>query len=126
MMMKKTGNTRFAYRLDKLFWFFISLAPLLFYAFYLVSNSNQSEYFSFYVFLSNYLGLFFSSNNVFSSMFLTIFGSSGIFPVFSAQSGWLVFFSYLATIEVVHVLFDVMIFIPRLAHKWISKAVQDD
>lgn len=126
MRMNKTGNTRFACRLDKLFWFFVSFAPLIFYALYLVSHFKQTEYFSFYVFLSNYLGLFFSSNSVFSSLFSTIFGPSGIFPVFSAQSGWLVFFSYLATIEVVHVLFDVMIFIPRLAHKWISKAVQDD
>lgn len=126
MIMKKTGNTRFAYRLDKLFWFFISFAPLIFYALYLVSHFKQSEYFSFYVFLSNHLGLFFSSSSVFSSLFSTILGPSGVFPVFSSQSGWLVFFSYLATIEVVHVLFDVMIFIPRLAHKWISKAVQDD
>ena len=126
MGMKKTGNTRFAYRLDKLFWFFVSLAPLIFYALYLVSNAEQSEYFSFYVFLSNYLGLFFSSNSLFSSMYLSIFGPSGFFPLFSAQSGWLVFFSYLATVEIVHLLFDVAIFIPRLAHKWISKAVQDD
>lgn len=126
MRMKKTGNTRFAYRLDKIFWFFISFAPLIFYALYLVAHFNQSEYFSFYVFLSNYLGLFFSSNNVLSSVFSSILGPSGIFPVFSTQSGWLVFFSYLGTVEIVHVLFDVVVFIPRLAHKWISKAVQDD
>lgn len=126
MRMKKTGNTRFAHKLDKIFWFFISFAPLVFYALYLVSHFKQSEYFSFYVFLSNYLGLFFSSNNVFSSIFSSILGPSGIFPVFSAQSGWLVLFSYLATVEVVHTLFDVIVFIPRLAHKWISKAVQDD
>ena len=126
MRTKTISNTRFAYKVDKIFWFFVSFAPLIFYALYLVSHFKQSEYFSFYVFLSNYLGLFFSSNSVFSSLFSTIFGSSGIFPLFSAQSGWLVFFSYLATIEVVHVLFDVMIFIPRLAHKWISKAVQND
>lgn len=126
MRTKKMSNTRFAYKVDKIFWFFISFAPLIFYALYLVSHFNQSEYFSFYVFLSNYLGLFFSSNSVFSSIFSSILGPSGIFPVFSTQSGWLVFFSYLATVEVVHVLFDVMVFIPRLAHKWISKAVQDD
>ena len=126
MMTRKISNTRFSYKVDKIFWFFISFAPLIFYALYLVSSSKPSQYFSFYVFLSDYLGLFFSSNSVFSSMLSTIFGPSGIFPVFSAQSGWLVFFSHLATVEVVHVLFDVMIFIPRLAHKWISKAVQDD
>lgn len=126
MITRKMSNTRFACKVDKIFWFFISFAPLIFYALYLLSHFKQSEYFSFYVFLSDYLGLSFSSNSVFSSLFSTIFGASGIFPVFSAQSGWLVFFSYLATIEVVHVLFDVMIFIPRLAHKWISKAVQDD
>ena len=126
MRTKKTGNTRFSYKLDKIFWFFIAFSPLIFYALYLASHFKQSEYFSFYVFLSNYLGLFFSSNNVLSSIFSSILGPSGIFPVFSAQSGWLVFFSFLATVEVVHILFDVVAFIPRLAHKWISKAVQDD
>ena len=126
MRTRMISNTRFAYKVDKIFWFFISFSPLIFYALYLVSHFKQSEYFSLYVFLSNYLGLFFSSNNVFSSLFSAIFGPSGIFPVFSAQSGWLVLYSYLATVEVVHVLFDVAIFIPRLAHKWISKAVQDD
>ena len=126
MRTKKISNTRFCYKLDKMFWLFISLAPLIFYALYLVAHFKQSEYFSFYVFLSNYLGLFFSSNNVFSSVFSSILGPSGIFPVFSNQSGWLVLFSYLATVEVIHALFDVVVFIPRLAHKWISKAVQDD
>lgn len=126
MRTKKASNTRFAYKLDKIFWFFISFAPLIFYALYLVASPNLSEYYSFYVFISNYLGLFFSSNSAFSSVFSSIFGPSGIFPVFSAQSGWLVLFSYLATVEVVHALFDVIVFIPRLAHKWISKAVQDD
>lgn len=126
MRTSKISNTRFACKVDKIFWFFISFAPLIFYALYLVSFSDKTQSLSFYVFLSNYLGLFFSSNSVFSSLFSTIFGPSGIFPVFSAQSGWLVFFSHLATVEVVHVLFDVMVFIPRLAHKWISKAVQDD
>ena len=122
MRTSKISNTRFAYKVDKIFWFFISFAPLIFYALYLVSPAKPSQYFSFYVFLSDYLGLFFSSNSVFSSMFSTIFGPSGVFPMFSAQSGWLVFFSHLATVEVVHVLFDVMIFIPRLAHKWISNS----
>lgn len=125
MRIKKTSD-RFSKKLDKIFWFFISFAPLIFYALYLVSHFKQSEYFSFYVFFSNYLGLFFSSNSVFSSMLSSIFGPSGIFPVFSAQSGWLVLFSYLGTVEVIHVFFDVIVFIPRLAHKWISKAVQDD
>lgn len=126
MGTRKMSNTRFGSKLDKIFWFFIAFAPLIFYALYLVSHSGQSEYFSFYVFLSNYLGLFFSSNNVLSSIFSSILGPSGVFPVFSAQSGWLVLFSYLATVEIVHALFDVVVFIPRLAHKWISKAVQDD
>lgn len=126
MRTKKVSNTRFASKLDKIFWFFISLAPLILYALYLVSHFKQAEYFSFYVFISNYLGLFLSSSSVFSSVFSKIVGPSGIFPLFSAQSGWLVFFSYLATVEIVHALFDVVVFIPRLAHKWISKAVQDD
>lgn len=126
MGTRKTSNTRFAYKLDKIFWYFISFAPLIFYALYLVAHFKQSEYFSFNVFLSNYLGLSFSFDNIFSFVFSSILGPSGIFPVFSDQSGWLVLFSYFATVEIAHALFDVVVFIPRLAHKWISKAVQND
>ena len=34
--------------------------------------------------------------------------------------------SYCVNIEIVHVLFDVLVFIPRLTHKWVRKAVQDE
>lgn len=36
------------------------------------------------------------------------------------------YLSYCVGVEIFHVLFDVVVFIPRLAHKWISAAVQDD
>ena len=36
------------------------------------------------------------------------------------------YLAYVAGVEVFHVMFDVVVFIPRLAHKWIGKAVQDE
>lgn len=58
---------------------------------------------------------------------LSIFGENGAFPLFDSYNQSIVYYlSYCVNIEIVHVLFDVLVFIPRLAHKWIGKAVQDE
>ena len=58
---------------------------------------------------------------------LSIFGENGAFPLFDSYNQSIVYYlSYCVNIEIVHVLFDVLVFIPRLAHKWVGKAVQDE
>lgn len=128
MRMKKTGNTRFAYRLDKVFWFFIQFIPLFSWLVYLISftgyKSQEASVLSFGNWIANYfLGFSLEENIVFTTL-LNIFGQGGVFPIFGTAMVY--FFTYLIMIEIVHVVYDVIVFIPRLAHKWISKAVQDD
>lgn len=129
MRTKKISNTRFSYKLDKIFWLIISLLPVLSWFIYLygyvhiVTNSSTSVV-SFFTWLqSNFLIADFGSNPFYSVLF-QIFGPGGVFPLLDANV--LSLFVWFLTIEVIHVCFDVMAFIPRLAHKWISKAVQDD
>ena len=128
MRTRKTGDTRFAHKIDKIFWFLLTLLPIILYAIYLFSNKATS-----YLDFSKFLQTIFNydypsgiSNNpifkVLSALFS--FGDSGVFPILPYS--FLYLFAYMATIEVIHVAFDIIIFIPRLAHKWISKAVQDD
>lgn len=129
MRTKKISNTRFSRKLDKIFWLIISLLPVLSWLIYLYG------YVHFFtdpgvgiVYFSNWLQSNFLianlGSNPFYSVLSQIFGSGGLFPLLDVNV--LSLFVWFLTIEVIHVCFDVMAFIPRLAHKWISKAVQDD
>lgn len=129
MRTKKISNTRFSHKLDKIFWLIISLLPVLSWLFYLygyvrLNTDSSTVVFYFFNWLqSNFLIVDFGSNP-FYSVLLQIFGPGGIFPLLDANV--LSLFVWFLTVEVIHVCFDVVAFIPRLAHKWISKAVQDD
>lgn len=128
-MLSKTTKNRFAYKLDKVFWFLIAIAPFLGYflcvAFNGLTVSSGSE-----ITLSNFFvtyvlgGSSFSSNIVWTSLY-NMFGPTGVFPVVSNE-GALYIFNWFIWVEIFHLFFDIIVFIPRLAHKWISKAVQDD
>lgn len=129
MRTKKTGNTRFAFKLDKIFWFIISFFPLFSWLLYLFSFSSYTAYpVTFLVWLDQYFAFTvdIEKSVIYSTLYqiFSITSVNSLFPVFSTSL--MAFFTYLATVEIVHVLYDVIVFIPRLAHKWISKAVQDD
>ena len=129
MRMKKMGNTRFSYKLDKIFWFVVSFFPLFSWLLYLFSFSSYTESpLTFFAWLEqNFVFMGQISKSVIYSTFYQIFSitsADSLFPVLSTSL--MAFFTYLVTVEIVHVIYDVIVFIPRLAHKWISKAVQDD
>lgn len=129
MITRKTSNTRFSYKLDKIFWFIISFFPLFSWLLYLFSfSSYTASPLTFYAWLEkNFAFLGQVSHSIIYSTLYQIFSItsvSSLFPVLSTSL--MAFFTYLITVEIVHVIYDVMVFIPRLAHKWISKAVQDD
>lgn len=126
-MLSKTTKNRFSYKLDKLFWFFIQIFPLLCFALYCIAGIRGNEVVvpSFISFLIK-LGFDYQQGNVFYSVLAQLFGSMGVFPLFVDSGGIILYLTYVLTMEVLHVCFNVIVFIPRLAHKWISKAVQDD
>lgn len=129
MRMKKMGNTRFSYKLDKIFWFVVSFFPLFSWLLYLFSFSSYTgSPLTFFAWLEqNFVFMGQISKSVIYSTFYQIFSitsADSLFPVLSTSL--MAFFTYLVTVEIVHVIYDVIVFIPRLAHKWISKAVQDD
>lgn len=130
-MITKKINDRFGRKMDKIFWFLISMAPLICYFCFLVNSFGSIQtgdsYWTFGSFMKNIFGIYADDSNPFFSVFYRLFGaSSTIFPMLTENGGLVHFFSYLCVVEVVHVCFDVIVFIPRLAHKWISKAVQND
>lgn len=128
-MLSKTTKSRFGYKLDKIFWWIVALLPVLCYILYVgfgdVRTSTGSLYTlpDFFVsFILNGVGF---SDNVIWKALSEIFSSAGVFPIFTSETP-LFLFNWFIWVELFHLFFDVIVFIPRLAHKWISKAVQDD
>lgn len=126
-MVSKTTKNRFSYKLDKLFWFFIQIFPLVCFAVYCIAGTRGSEVIlpTFNSFLVK-MGFNYQQGNIFYSVLAQLFGANGTFPLFVDSGGMILYLTYVLTMEVLHICFDVLVFIPRLAHKWISKVVQDD
>lgn len=128
MRMKKLNNTRFSRKIDHIFWFLILMLPVASWLSYLFSFNGYGDAASPVISFGSWITNQFTGSNISNNIVYTtlngIFGSSGAFPVFGPS--FLYFVTYLVNVELIHVFFDVIVFVPRLAHKWISKAVQDD
>lgn len=128
MRTKKT-TSRFAFKLDKIFWFVVSFFPLFSWLIYLFSfSSYTASPLTFLAWIEQNFGFMLNVQHsaIYSTLYriFSITSVESLFPALSTSI--MAFFTYLATVEIVHVVYDVIVFIPRLAHKWISKAVQDD
>lgn len=123
-MLSKTTKNRFSYKLDKIFWWIVTLFPLFAYLGFSLFYPKDTPI-SFCQFFIT-LGIDSWDANPVYKVFNSLFGSNGIFPIFNTTPCFITFFTWCVTVEIIHIIFDVIVFIPRLAHKWISKAVQDD
>ena len=112
-MISQTTKKRTAYKIDKIFWFIVALLPVLV---YLTVNKQNASAPNFFTFLESFSPFSFVSD-IFDEVTQTAFNTT-----FAVND----YLAYVAGVEVFHVMFDVVVFIPRLAHKWISKAVQDE
>lgn len=106
------SKNRFARKCDKVFWFIIFLLPLFT---YFVVAYRQTGAPDFLTYCEAYRFDFVA--NIFESVFTK--ANFGSLPIVN-------YLSYCVGVEIAHCLFDVFVFIPRLAHKWIGKAVQDE
>lgn len=106
---------------DQIFWLLVALMPLLLYAFQFLAyelTSVSEQLPSFYVFMQNFgIGDFAITYTVLDDLF----GVNGILPLLEADSVVLLFLSYFATVQIVHLAVDFILFIPRLSHKWLEK-----
>ena len=69
------------------------------------------------------------SGNVIFTMMDNLMGRNGVLPLFNNSStayGLMYYFTYFICVEVVHLVVDVILFIPRLAHKWMSKFTNEE
>lgn len=118
-MRKRTINSI----ADTGMWYLIYLLPLLVLLVALINTPIADVW----QFVENSGFARFSDTIIFKSL-SDIFGESGILPLFTGNTN--VFFLYYATyfvcVMICHLCVDFLLFIPRLAHKWLNKFTQGD
>ena len=108
--MQRCSSTRFERKLDALFWMLVSLLPLVVY----IVNVYNGGTIDFFTFVNENFTFAFISQ-IFEDVFLTAFES--VFPLTSLLSYWV-------SVELIHCLFDVVVFLPRFARKAVGKVVE--
>lgn len=108
-MKKKTITTLF----DKVFWYIVYMLPIVV---MLILTLKQGDFVTIAdTFTSlNLTGI--DGSIVYNALF-GIFGTGGIMPIF-ASPDILLFMSYFVYANIVHLFVDFILFIPRLAKKW--------
>lgn len=112
---------------DSFFWLLVAILPIVLYLItcfsYKLTNATDSVV-AFLPFMKS-LGLV-DSGLIYNSLF-DLFGTGGILPLFSAENNAiLVFLSYFVSVEIVHLAVDFLLFIPRLAHKYMNTFTQNE
>ena len=110
-MRKRTIN----YLFDEIMWYLIYLLPLFLYLLLIVRTGNMVDFAETF----SSFGLDVVSDNIVFSSLSSIFGSNGVMPLFS-NTGILFYMSYFVNVFVIHLAVDFLLFIPRLAHKWLN------
>lgn len=125
LSLSTSGHSRLQEKLDKWFWFILAILPIIFFIlcnFALSISGNELR--SFQVVVTSDFGVSDETKNILYSSFMSIFGPNGILPVFRyANLGVVYYLVYFCYVQVIHVFVDVIVFIPRFAHKIMSKAI---
>ena len=112
-MTKKT----FHY-ITELGWLLMAIMPLFLYMITAFGSGGGSELITFKELMEQKLGFFFNESNTLYNMIMEIFGNSGAMPLFTENVG--AFLAYYITVEIAHLLVDIIIFIPRMAQSWMT------
>lgn len=108
---------------DKIMWYGIYLFPLIAYGLLLLSLSSNgsSDYLTFESFMTD---LGFSVGPI-TATFVDLFSDGGLL-VFADMYGMFYYASYLVFVTILHVIFDVIVFIPRLFHNLLDTLERGD
>jgi hypothetical protein len=108
---------------DKLFWGFLMILPLLVYLVYIIKNGNIYPLEQ--VFTDFGFGIDTSSiiYQTFTSIFGVVTGSTANIPAF-LSNGVILYITYIVLIEIIHLIVDILLYIPRIAMKFLDKGVE--
>lgn len=115
--MRKRTIKRLA---DTIFWYGLYFLPVL--ILILMSIHNPITSLSSVI---NTLGLSVLQDNIIFTTLSEIFGVGGVLPFFQSPD-LIIFFTYYICVYLLHLLVDFVIFIPRIAHKWLNHFTQGE
>ena len=114
-MRKRTVN----FLADTIFWYLIYFLPVVAWLLFLIAEpSSTTTPIDFATFMSS-IGFGFVNDNIIITSLSGLFGSGGVLPIFSSNTPLLIFTWFICAI-IVHLAVDFLVFIPRLAHKWLN------
>lgn len=105
---------------DNIMWYLIYLLPIIGFLILLATNNGVPIVFAD---VFNNLGLQIVTDNIIVDTLTQIFGVGGVFPIF-ASPGLIYYFTYFIATMIIHLAVDFLLFIPRLAHKWLGKVTE--
>lgn len=120
-MRKRTIN----HLADTIFWYAIYFLPVVFYVFYLIAEPSSGGSVVNFLLYFNDVGFGIVTDNIIVTTLRDIFGIGGIFPLFSTDLPFIVFTWFVGS-YIIHLAVDFLLFIPRLAHKYIKYFTQGD
>ena len=113
--MKNCKRDKIGHFFDNLMWYTIYLLPLIFMIIFLCVNGEIRGLSSIMI-LS---GLSFVTDNIVFTSLSSLFGASGVFPIFTDTS-MLVYLSYFVCVTIVHLIIDVLLYVVRLCHNVVN------
>lgn len=135
-MRKRTCNNLF----DNILWYTIYLLPIIM-TLLIIGGGFQGDWyttwqeidgdftaFPFYTVFSTVLevALDVSGSSPIYQSLQSIFCRGGFLPFFEFDAFVLRYFSYLVGVYLIHLFIDFILFIPRLAHKWLNAFTRSD
>lgn len=105
---------------DTVFWYIIYFLPVIMYGIYLIHASESGVLLSIDAFCSTYFGTVINYGNPIFQVLIQIFGANGILPFFTNSYFVLNIITYFASMVIIHLCVDFVLFIPRLCHKWLD------
>lgn len=115
-------NSKIGFIFDKIIWTTIILLPIVLYI--ILLKNNPSGYNFEDIFTSSILNYFGVRGNSFYSTIESIFSEIGVCAVTDLY-GILYYITYIISVEIMHLMVNVMLYIPRIAMKWLRKGVDD-
>ena len=105
---------------DTIFWYSLYMLPIIL----LIINWACAGSISFAGVFDS-VGLNIVSNNIVFTALVDVFGSAGVFPIFQNT----IIFEYLAyfiMLVIIHIMVDILLFIPRFCHKLLDKGEKNN
>ena len=100
-------------------WLIVQILPLIGYLIAIRSNVLENgTLLTFESFMNKFLGFFAPHGSIINITLEQVFGKNGLLPIMSQNV--INYVTYFIAVEIIHLIADVLLFIVRLAHKWLD------